>query len=208
MLKGVRLAVAHEQDEGEVLQESLIKTLTGGDPVSARYMHGSPFEFEMCSKLLLYANEKPKIMGADESTWRRIRLIPFNVRIEDVTKKDEKFRYALKDEASGILNWALEGCLEYLRDGLGEAPAVQQATQAYRHEQDVVGRFIEEQIVRDLGMTETKRNVFTRFKAWIHEQGLPDISGVKFSLGMKRNLVDDGKNVKGDRTWTGVRLKA
>ncbi|MDT7898637.1 MAG: DNA primase, partial [Armatimonadota bacterium] len=97
--------------------EELIKTLTGGDTVAARFLYREFFEFRPRFKAWLAANYKPEIRGSDYAIWRRIRLIPFTVTIppdEQIPDLAEQ----LKGELLGILNWALEGLRDWLANGL------------------------------------------------------------------------------------------
>jgi putative DNA primase/helicase len=134
-LPGVRCLAAAESGEGGRLNESLVKSLTGGDTVAARFMRGEWFEFTPQFTPWLATNHKPTIRGTDEGIWRRIRLIPFNVTIPP-DQRDPDLPAKLRAELPGILNWALEGCLAWQADGLTNPAAVEEATAEYRAEQD------------------------------------------------------------------------
>ena len=134
-LAGARFVTAVEAASGRRLDEALIKQLTGRDPVPARFLYQEYFEYYPEFKLFLATNHKPVIQGADEGIWRRIRLIPFAVTIP-AAEQDRTLRATLRSELPGILNWAIQGCLAWQREGLGEAEAIQQATAAYRTEMD------------------------------------------------------------------------
>ncbi len=142
-LFGKRFVCTIETDEGKRLAEALMKQLTGGDSVTARKMRQDFFEFEMTGKIFLAANHKPQVRGADYAVWRRIKLIPFTVTIPD-HEKDKTLLAKLKAESSGILAWAIQGCLDWQRDGLAEPEEVSGATAAYRAEQDVIHAFIDD----------------------------------------------------------------
>jgi putative DNA primase/helicase len=136
-LHSARLVTAIEVGEGKRFAEELIKTLTGGDTVAARFLYREFFEFKPRFKVWLAANYKPEIRGTDYAIWRRIRLIPFTVTIppeEQIPDLAEQ----LKEELSGILNWALEGLRDWLANGLQPPPEVTEATEAYRAEMDIV----------------------------------------------------------------------
>ncbi len=104
--------------------------------------HREWFEFEPEYKLVLYTNFRPKVDGSDGAVWDRIRLIPFRVSFAD--REDQELGDKLAAEAEGILAWLVEGCLEWQDSGLGSCDAVEQATAAYRTENDVIGRFVDE----------------------------------------------------------------
>ena len=109
-LKGARLVTSSEPNEGVRMDEGLVKQLTGGDKVTARFLYGKEFEFTPEFKLWLATNHKPIIRGTDDGIWRRMNLIPFTIQIPD-HKKDKNLKYKLKRESVGILNWIVEGCL-------------------------------------------------------------------------------------------------
>lgn len=122
------------------LDEASVKNLTGGDRITARRMREDPWEFNPTHSLWLQTNHLPEISGRDAGIWRRIRVIPwvrsFGGKIEETDLKER-----LETEASGILRWLVEGCLEWQREGLHEPEAVLQATLLYREREDVLSRF-------------------------------------------------------------------
>lgn len=142
-LRGARLVCATEGEQGRALAESAIKQLTGGDRVAARFLHREYFEFRPTFKILLGTNHKPRIKGTDLAIWRRVKLIPFTETIPE-DRQDRKLPEKLRAEAPGILAWAVRGCLDWQREGLGIPDEVRTATQAYRQEEDIVGQFIAE----------------------------------------------------------------
>jgi len=137
-----RLVVIAETADGHRLDENRVKMLTGRDKVPARFLHQEWFDFEPQYKLVLYTNFRPKVDGSDGAVWDRIRLIPFRVSFAD--REDQELDVKLSAETEGILAWLVEGCLEWQDSGLGSCDAVEQATVAYRTENDVIGRFVDE----------------------------------------------------------------
>jgi putative DNA primase/helicase len=142
-LFGKRFVSTIETEEGKRLAEALMKQMTGGDKLRARKMRQDFFEFEPTHKIILAANHKPIVRGTDYAAWRRIKMVPFTVTIPE-DEKDKKLAAKLRAELSGILNWALRGCLEWAAYSLAEPDEVSQATKDYRLEQDTVERFITE----------------------------------------------------------------
>jgi putative DNA primase/helicase len=142
-LCGRRLVCTVEVDEGKRMAESLMKQLTGGDRMRARGLYQDFFEFDQTWKILLAVNHKPAVQGTDHAVWRRIKLVPFTVTITD-EEKDKGLPHKLQGELAGILAWAVRGCLEWQRAGLGEPEEVTHATDAYKSEQDTLARFIAE----------------------------------------------------------------
>lgn len=146
-LQGKRLVVASEVSKGVRWNEAKIKDLTGGDKLTARYMRANPFTFEPTHKLWIYGNYKPVVVGADEGIWRRLRLIPFTVKIPD-NIKDTTFDDRFDVELPGILAWIVKGCLAWQQYGLGEMPnTVKAATNEYRAEMDKLQTFIDERCI-------------------------------------------------------------
>ncbi len=165
-MAGRRLVIAKEADRGRRFAESLIKSLTGGDTVTARFLYQDFFDFKPAFKLFLAVNSKPTIKGTDLGIWRRVRLIPFNVTIADA-KKDRDLPRKLAAEAEGILAWAVQGCLAWQREGLGTPQAVEKATGAYRKEMDTIAQFFAEECTfADTNQTMGTSVLKTRFEAW------------------------------------------
>jgi putative DNA primase/helicase len=142
-LFGRRFVVTIEQDQGRKLAEALMKSLTGGDKITARRMREDFWDFGPTHKIFLAANHKPEIQGQDLGTWRRIKLVPWDRKIAE-DRKDTNLLVKLKAEWPGILAWAVRGCLAWQRDGLQEPPEVTDATAAYRAEQNLLGEFLTE----------------------------------------------------------------
>jgi P4 family phage/plasmid primase-like protien len=142
-LAGTRFVACIEASEGKRLAESLVKELSGGDKVRARRMREDFWEFDPTHKIWPAANHKPIIRGTDWGIWRRIKLIPFTTVIPP-ERQDKGLQEKLAAEFPGILNWAVQGCLEWQAEGLGEPPAVVDATGEYRRQQDVLAGFLDE----------------------------------------------------------------
>lgn len=142
-LAGVRLVTAVESDDGARLAEAVVKQLTGGDTVAARFLYHEFFEFRPEFKLVLATNHRPVVRGTDNAIWRRIKLVPFPNSLPEVDR-DRGLLDKLYAERPGILAWAVRGCQEWQANGLQVPARVQEETEAYRTEQDALGRFIEE----------------------------------------------------------------
>lgn len=169
-LKGARFVASVEVEEGKRLAESLVKQLTGRDRISARFMRQDFFDFEPTHTIFLAANHKPVVRGTDLAIWRRIKMIPFTVTIPE-EERDPKLQQKLRDELSGVLAWAVRGCLDYLRHGLGEPDEVRAATEEYRSEMDVLATFIDECCVVHEHAKVKASDLFDVYKAWCEESG-------------------------------------
>jgi len=169
-LKGARFVCASETEAGRRLAEALVKEITGNDTISARFMKAEWFDFKPTHKVWLATNHKPEIRGTDPAIWDRIRLIPFNVRITD-DEKDTELPEKLKAELPGILAWAVRGCLDWQRHGLGEPEEVKEATADYRAEMDVLAAFIEDRCVVHPDATVTSKALYAAYAEWCDENG-------------------------------------
>jgi len=171
-LKGARLVAATETEAGKRLAESLVKQLTGGDPITARFLHAEYFTYTPTFKLWISGNYKPAIRGADEGIWRRMRLVPMDVRIPD-SDVDKDLPAKLQADAEAILAWMVAGTGAWLESRLVTPDEVMEATGAYRTEMDTIGQFIEDCVEG----TSTPRaflpsaTLYAAYKAWCDEQG-------------------------------------
>lgn len=145
-LAGSRFVSAIESNEGEKLDESIVKQVTGGEDIVARFLHKDFFEFTPEFKVFFTTNHKPIVKGTDDGIWRRIKLIPFMAHIPE-EKRDLQLSVKLREEMPGILNWMIEGCLLWQKEGLQLPNAVQLASDEYKEEMDIVLPFIKEQCV-------------------------------------------------------------
>ena len=167
-LFGARLVAAVESEEGRRLNESLVKQLTGRDPIKARRMREDFWEFEPTHTIFFATNHKPEIRGTDHAIWRRIKLIPFEVKIPE-HDKDKELPEKLRTELSGILAWIVRGCLEWQRTGLGEPDEVAAATGQYREEMDALAGFIEDRCVVRPDAWARFSDLYASYKEWCEE---------------------------------------
>ena len=186
-LKGCRLVTTSETNEGRRLDEAMVKQITGGDTIAARFLFGEFFTFRPECKFWLATNHRPEIRGTDEGIWSRIRLIPFSVTIPKA-ERDQQLRTRLEQELPGILTWALRGCLKWQRDGLGTPEAVSVATSEYRTEMDVLGEFLEECCECHADFIEGATALYKAYKAWCTDHGEQLMSQTRFG----RRLSDRG----------------
>ncbi len=184
VLRGARMAWCSEIDAKAVWDESKVKDLTSEDPISAHYMRCDDVEFTPVHKLEVAGNYKPKVGGDDEGIWSRLIVVPFEVTIPEA-ERDTKLSSKLEAELPGILAWAVAGCLEWQRSGLGRPKKVVEATRSYREESDVVGRFIEERCVVLRQVSVAAGALYKDFVDWSESQGEHPISQRRFSASKK-----------------------
>ena len=125
-LRGARLVTAVETEEGRHWNEAKIKALTGGDKIAARFMRQDFFEFVPQFKLVIAGNHKTGLRSINEAIRRRFNLVPFTVKIPE-DERDERLTEKLRAEWPGILQWMIDGCLDWQADGLRPPEAVREA---------------------------------------------------------------------------------
>lgn len=204
-LRGARFVAATEIGEGRRLNEPLIKRLTGGDTLVARYLRQEYFEFEPQFTPWLATNHKPEIRGTDEAIWRRIRLVPFTETIPPA-ERDENLKTKLAAELPGILNWALDGCAAWQADGLAEPEAVLAATAEYREDQDEIGAFLSDTCQVGMGQRCLAQPLYAAYREWSKANGLEALTAQ--SLG--RRLSERGYQrtaSRAGRGWLGVSVE-
>ena len=209
-LRGARLVTAIETEEGRQWAESRIKSLTGGDPVSARFLYQDFFTFTPQFKLAVAGNHKPGLRSVDEAMRRRLNLIPFGITIPSA-ERDEHLFEKLKEEWSGILAWMLEGCRMWQEGGLNRPEAVTEATEAYLANEDAIGAWIDDCCEREVGSWEASSKLFASWVEWAGRAG--EQAGTKKKLGQALEGYGFGPAkkstgaAKGVRGFEGIRLK-
>lgn len=169
-LRGTRAALMNETSQGSRFDEAKLKDLTGGDTLTARFLHQEFFDFRPTHRILIRGNHKPAIGGTDEGIWRRLRLVPFTVSIPP-DEQDRELLHKLEVELPGILQWALQGCREWQQEGLKPPPIIAEAVRQYREESDTLGRFIAEHCeVRKLAQVKSS-TFFQRYQHFAEQAG-------------------------------------
>ncbi len=207
-LKGRRLVAVNETAENDHLNEARIKFITSQDTITARNLYGHLFDFFPSHKTALTTNHKPIVRGTDEGIWRRVQLIPFTVTIPKSEVERDFRERRLMPALLGILNWALAGLADYLKQGLSPPEAVQASTQDYREDMDVVGQWITERCELDSSATCATAEAFADYQQWANEE----VGWTLGKLSFRRNLADRGLGAKkgsgGRRMIVGLRLKS
>ena len=166
-MAGTRFVLSSEIPENRKIDKSLIKDLTGGDAITARRLYQEPFTYTPTHKLWIYGNHKPQILGTDEGIWRRLRIIPFLTLIPiDQRRRMTEVLAEFQNEMPGILTWAVNGCLIWLKNGLPLVDAVQSATAEYRDEQDLVMQFLEEMCEINPDFSIDKDEFYKAWREW------------------------------------------
>jgi putative DNA primase/helicase len=203
-LRGTRFVSTTEAEQGRRLSEPLIKKITGNDQITARFLYGEYFNFTPNFKIFMATNHKPVIKGTDHGIWRRIKLIPFTTTIAQ-DKQDKNLEAKLKQETSGILNWLLEGTARWKREGLIAPKDIQNATDEYRGEMDVIGNFIKERCVNDSDITIRIRELYKAYADWCDENKEHAVSERFFTMRLKEMGFTQGRTAE-MRFWVGIGL--
>jgi putative DNA primase/helicase len=148
MLRGARLVTASETEAGKAWAEARIKQITGGDPITARFMRQDFFTYMPQFKLTIIGNHKPTLHNIDEAARRRFNIVPFTRK---PAISDPQLGEKLMAEAPGILQWMIEGCLDWQKNGLVRPASVTEATDEYFSDQEVFPRWLEEECITHPG---------------------------------------------------------
>jgi putative DNA primase/helicase len=201
-LRGARAVIAMEVENGRRWAESKIKSLVGGDKISARFMRQDFFEYRPQFKLLIAGNHKPGLRDVDEAMRRRLHLIPFTVTIP-AEKRNKTLARELLEEKDAILAWMIAGCVEWQERGLCPPRAVLAATDEYFEAEDTLQRWIEEECTTDPNDTATTADLFKSWQTWAENAG-------EFVVPLKRfveSLIQRGyaRHVVGEQRLKGFR---
>ena len=203
-LAGARFVSAVEIEAGRRFSEVVIKEVTGGDTITARYLYSEFFDFQPTFKLWFAANHKPVIRGTDQGIWRRIRLLPFTVTIP-TDEQDHSLPEKLRGELPGILAWAVRGCLDWQAHGLGAPEEVMTATAAYREEMDPLGSFLEECCtITDRGRVSA-HDLYHAYLDHCQASGEHPIARKTFGMRLQERGFDRTRTAT-DRWWIGIGL--
>ena len=169
-LAGCRFITSSETGEASRLNEQRVKVLTGGDPVTARGFYKPFFTFTPTGKPWLSVNHKPRVTDDSHGFWRRVRLIPFLRQFKE--DADRNLERVLAEEAPGILNWAVRGCIEWQARGLTPPAIVSDAVEDYRRESDPLGEFIASRCNVDPKCAAPGAMLYREYQAWAKGAGL------------------------------------
>jgi len=203
-LKGARFVTTGENNEGSKLNEGLVKQITGGEQITARFLYGTEFEFYPNFKIWIQTNHKPIIRGTDAGIWRRIHAIPLTYKVSE-SKRDKDLVKKLESELPSILSWAVEGCLLWQKEGLKLPPVIAAGIQEYKNEMDIISTFISEEcdLITDW---ETNANVlYSEYEKWSKNSNEYLMSKTKFGREIAKRFNRLRKSY--GNVYKGIRLK-
>lgn len=208
MLRGARLVTAQETEEGRKWAESRIKAMTGGDPITARFMRQDFFTFQPSFKLNIAGNHKPGLRNVDEAIRRRFNLFPFDVKIPAADRNPE-LPEELKAEWPGILKWMIAGCLEWQGIGLAPPKAVTDATEEYFESEDAFGLWFKECVAESNSSVTASYILFKSWSVWAEQAGEYVGSQKRFSQalstrGYEKTRVEGKSPDKGKPAFKGI----
>lgn len=209
LLRGARMVSASETEEGRAWAEARIKQMTGGDPITARFMHKDFFTYRPSFKLTIVGNHAPALANVDDAARRRFNIVPF---VHKPVNPDRQLEDKLVAEWPAILRWMIDGTGEWLRNGLQQPESVRAATADYFSEQDMVAQWLAE----DCTLTpanpthfETNDELFKSWTDFAHAAGETVGSKKAMAPRLRRHgLRDKSIKVQGKthRCWIGVQI--
>lgn len=172
-LKGKRLIIASELEEGQRLNTGMVKQLCSIDPIEAEKKYKDPFHFDPSHTLVLYTNYLPKVSANDDGTWRRLIVIPFNAKISGKSDIKNYSDYLFENAGPAIMKWIIEGAGIAIRKGfkIPEPKAVRDAVEKYREDNDWLGQFIEEHCDIDPSYTEKSGDLYQQYRSVCMQTG-------------------------------------
>lgn len=202
-LKGARLALAAETDDGRRWNEPLLKRLTGGDTISARFMRAEFFDFVNRAKLWVTGNHQPEVRNFDAAMRRRLRVVPMD---QPVPEPDTKLKERLQspEALAAMLALGVKACSEWLKNGLAEPEQVTVAVESYAEESDHTGRFVSERAKIDPGWRVRCGEAYGSYCEWAKSSGVNPISQVKFNRYLAEKGVRSVKSTGGARYYLGL----
>lgn len=204
-LKGARLVLASETDRGRRLDEALIKGLTGGDPITARFLHQNEMTFEPTFKIFLQTNYAPNVDGSDQGIWDRIRKLDF-LRYFSEKERDTQLPEKLLAESAGIFRWMVEGCFMWKREGLPETEGTRQAKAEFLDEVDAIPRYAQSKLWFHPTAMVNPVDLYRDYEDWCYLESEYTHKRKEFLQRLEAHMARDGHLLrKNQRDPTGTR---
>ncbi|MCH8570341.1 phage/plasmid primase, P4 family [Nesterenkonia sp. AY15] len=205
-LRGARFVSMSELNRGVKMDESVMKRLTGGDPITAKHMGQDYVEFNPSHSLFMLTNDLPTIPADAAAAWARIRVVPFTVSFAG--REDTTLEERLQTEIDAALAWAIRGLLAYQTAGKLRTPAsVLARTEEYHGENDPLARFIEERCIRNPAASITRAALLDAYNTWAKENREPQF-GSRVMTPQVRALDGVTESSGRGRGWQGIGLAA
>jgi putative DNA primase/helicase len=204
-MRGARLVTATETEAGKYWAESRLKELTGGERIAAHFMHRDFFEFTPEFKPVISGNHRPRLRSVGKAMRRRLHMILFGVIIPE-DERDAGLAARLKDEWPGILQWMIDGCVDWQERGLAPPEAVTKATDAYFAGEDGYSDWIVDCCEPIVGVWSRSSELFASWRAWAEAAGQPAGDNKRFREEMER-LGYPHKHIKSGNYYVGLQIR-
>lgn len=205
VLRGARFAVMSELEKGAQLAESTMKTLTGGDSISAKFMGQDQIEFMPSHSFFMLTNELPNVDPTAKAVWDRMRVVPFDVSFEG--REDTSLESDLQLAADSILDWAVAGLWAYQQEGLNAPAQVLARTDAYRADNDTVQQFMADECVMHPDARVSRSELHHAYLDWARDNGAEQLTARALAPRVAALPgITEGKT-GGNRIWKGAGLK-
>jgi putative DNA primase/helicase len=207
-LVGARFVNISEPDQKLILSAALVKTLTGNDTITARYLHENSFEYRPQFKLFINTNHLPKVTDITLFSSGRVKLIPFERHFTEAEQDGNlKGELAKPQNLSGILNWCIQGLRLIQEQGFAMPDSVRAATDEYRNNSDKLGRFLADEMIKDASGEVQTSVAYQRFTKWCDDNGFRAENASNFKQ-MMENIADVVRKrpAGGDRTTNPVNM--
>lgn len=203
MLHGARFVAVSETEKGQAWSETRVNQLTGGDLVSANYMRQDLFTFRPQLKLMIIGNHKPQLRTVNEAARRRFIIVMFAHKPKE---PDQGLGAKLRKEYPAILRWMIDGCLDWQANGLMRPEVVLATTADYFEEQDLVGRWIEEECECGPTKKEAASKLYQSWKQFADANGELPVSSTAFGVMLPERGFKKVKS--GTKYYVGIQLKS
>lgn len=172
-LKGKRLIISSEMEEGMRLNTAVVKQLCSTDEIQAEKKYKDPFSFVPSHTLVLYTNHLPKVGANDDGIWRRLVVIPFNAKITGKSDIKNYADYLFEHAGPAIMSWIIEGAKRAIDKNFHTTlpDVVEAAIQAYREDNDWLGQFLEECCEIDPSYKEKSGELYQAYRAHCMQNG-------------------------------------
>ncbi|WP_053156194.1 phage/plasmid primase, P4 family [Pseudomonas sp. P1.8] len=202
-LKGARLVTASETEEGRHWAEAKIKQMTGGDPITARFMRCDNFTYHPEFKLVISGNHKPSLDNVDDAMRRRLHIIPFTNK---PSTPDPDLESKLRVEWPAILRWMIDGCLDWQQNGFQRPNVVSDATSSYFEDQDLLGQWLDEFCEQGANYEDSHKILYTSWSNYAKDAGEEPRKEKAFTQMLVNRGFERKKSSKA-RGFRGLRIK-
>ena len=204
-LRGKRLVIAGELEEGRRLSVATVKKVCSTDRITIEEKYKAPETITPSHTLCLFTNHLPRVGSTDPGTWRRLIVVPFRATIPTQGSRSNYGDILVQEAGPSILSWAIEGAVNFARNGyqLQTPDVVEEVTEAYRGQEDWVGNFLSECCTLEPGTWTPASNLYRRYREWAEGAGdyvrrLPDFNTALENRGLAK------KRTKTCNVWQGV----